>query len=177
MSSLTLADVIEGLTGNRIEARQGINNVVIDSRQAKAGSLFVALTGERTDGHNFVEQAFQNGAVAAIIHQPIGSLTEGRTIKAERIDTEQMTSIANDPPVCIQVKESLTGLQTLAAYWRSKFSPRVIGITGSVGKSTTKELVWAVLSTRFNTLKSEGNYNNEIGLPLTLLKYAKAPRI
>jgi UDP-N-acetylmuramoyl-tripeptide--D-alanyl-D-alanine ligase len=72
-------------------------------------------------------------------------------------------------PVCLQVKDSLTGLQQLAAFWRSKFKPRVIGITGSLGKSTSKELVWAVLSTRFETLKSEGNLNNEIGLPLTLL--------
>ncbi|HXV41421.1 MAG TPA: UDP-N-acetylmuramoyl-tripeptide--D-alanyl-D-alanine ligase, partial [Anaerolineae bacterium] len=72
-------------------------------------------------------------------------------------------------PICIQVDNTLTGLQQLAAFWRKKFNPRVVGITGSVGKSSTKELVWAVLSTRFETLKSEGNLNNEIGLPLTLL--------
>jgi UDP-N-acetylmuramoyl-tripeptide--D-alanyl-D-alanine ligase len=71
--------------------------------------------------------------------------------------------------MCIKVTDSLEGLQRLATYWRAKFNPRVVGITGSVGKSSTKELTWAVLRQRFNTLKSPGNLNNEIGLPLTLL--------
>ncbi len=170
MSSLTLADVIEGLTGNRIQAASIISDVVIDSRQAQAGSLFVALPGEQTDGHQFVEQAFKQGAIAAITHQPVASLyDQGQTIEVGRTDPEQWASIVDNLPICIQVEDSLKGLQQLAAFWRNKFNPRIVGITGSVGKSTTKELVWAILSTRFKTLKSEGNYNNEIGLPLTLL--------
>jgi len=168
MRSLTLADVIEGLTGNRIEAPQAVSKVVIDSRQAEPGSLFVALSGESTDGHHFVEQAFENGAVVAITHRPV--VNPERTIEVGQTNAAQMLSRADNLPVCIQVNDSLAGLQQLAKYWRNKFTPRVVGITGSVGKSTTKELTWAVLSTRFKTLKSEGNYNNEIGLPLTLLK-------
>ncbi len=169
LSGIALADVIEGLTGNRIETGQGISDVVIDSRQATDGSLFVALPGERADGHDFVEQAFKNGAVAAITHQSLPSLTKS-AIEVGQTNSEAMLSAVGNLPVCIQVDDSLAGLQKLAAFWRSKFNPRVIGITGSVGKSTTKELAWAVLSTRFKTLKSEGNYNNEIGLPLTLLQ-------
>lgn len=166
--SLTLADVIEGLTGNRITAPQVIEQVVIDSRQAGAGTLFVALPGETHDGHDFVEQAFQRGAIAAIIHRPVEVDQPVQVIKMTDNAAVQ-SKLAGDTPVCIEVNDSLAGLQQLAAFWRRKFNPRVIGITGSVGKSSTKELVWAVLSTRFETLKSEGNLNNEIGLPLTLL--------
>lgn len=158
---LTLAEVIEGLTGNRIDAPQPIEKVVVDSRQATAGTVFVALPGQTHDGHAFVEQAFQQGAVAAIVQQPVRATAQ--------VITAAETPAQVTPPVCIQVEDSLAGLQQLAAFWRKKFNPRVIGITGSVGKSTTKELVWAVLSSRFETLKNEGNLNNEIGLPLTLL--------
>ncbi len=158
---LTLAEVIEGLTGNRIDAPQPIEKVVVDSRQAAAGMVFVALPGQTHDGHAFVEQAFQQGALAAIVQQPVQATAQ--------VITAAETPAQVTPPVCIQVEDSLAGLQQLAAFWRKKFNPRVIGITGSVGKSTTKELVWAVLSSRFETLKNEGNLNNEIGLPLTLL--------
>lgn len=170
--TLTLADVIEGLTGKRIEAPQPISSVVIDSREVVPGSLFVALPGDRTDGHQYVEEALQQGAIAVLIHQPVAACADARTIQPDQ-PVEEGTSLA-DKPVCIQVEESLTGLQQLALFWRRKFTPRVIGVTGSVGKSTTKELVWSVLSTRFNTLKNEGNLNNEIGLPLTLLTLTDA---
>ncbi len=163
MSDLTLADVIEGLTGNQIAADRPISQVVVDSRQATPGSLFVALPGEHQDGHDFVEHAFQQGAIAAITHRPVQG-------QAPVIRPDQALHSLESLPLCIQVKDSLEGLQQLAAFWRGKFRPRIIGITGSVGKSTTKELVWAILATRFNTMKNEGNLNNEIGLPLTLLQ-------
>jgi UDP-N-acetylmuramoyl-tripeptide--D-alanyl-D-alanine ligase len=174
MSQLTLADVIEGLTGNRIEAAQTIERVVIDSREAEAGSLFVALPGQNVDGHQFVGHAFEQGAIAAITHRPVAPYNQNQTIRADQTDPTLLSLLVRNLPICIQVEDSLRGLQQLAAFWRNKFNPRVIGITGSVGKSTTKELVWSVLSARFNTLKSEGNYNNEIGLPLTLLKLTPA---
>ena len=170
MTELTLADVIEGLTGNRIEAPQPITTTVVDSRQAVPGALFVALPGEHTDGHNFVAEAFERGALAAIIHSPVDACPPERMIRAgENDQVWPDRTVAENLPLCIQVADSLAGLQQLAAFWRSKFEPRVIGITGSVGKSTTKELVWSVLSSRYVTLKNEGNLNNEIGLPLTLL--------
>lgn len=158
MGSLTLADAIEGLTGHRPEAAHPIRQVVIDSRQARPDSLFVALPGQQTDGHLFVQEAFERGAIAAITARPVAGCANFRLGHPVR------------PPLCIQVEDSLAGLQQLAAYWRSRFQPRVIGITGSVGKSTTKEITWAILSSRYHTLKSEGNFNNEIGLPLTLLQ-------
>jgi UDP-N-acetylmuramoyl-tripeptide--D-alanyl-D-alanine ligase len=166
VTSLTLADIIEGLTGNRIEAPQVIRSVVIDSRQVEESSLFIALPGQRTDGHHFVGEAFQRGAIAAIIHQPVEACGQAQHI----IAGQNALTVISGLPVCIQVQDSLAGLQQLARFWRQKFNPRVVGITGSVGKSTTKELIWAVLSTRFNTLKNEGNLNNELGVPLTLLK-------
>jgi UDP-N-acetylmuramoyl-tripeptide--D-alanyl-D-alanine ligase len=173
MTDLTLADVIEGLTENRVEAPQAIETVVIDSRQARAGSLFVALPGENTDGHLFVDDAFQRGAMAAIVHQPVEACGQGRVIKiGQPIEYSSLTE--QDLPLCLQVEDSLTSLQQLATFWRGKFDPRIIGITGSVGKSTSKELVRTVLSRRFNTLASEGNLNNEIGLPLTLLNLTAA---
>ena len=174
MTELTLADVIEGLTGHRPLAPQPIQRVVIDSRQAAAGSLFVALPGDNQDGHAFVPHAFQSGAIAAVIHQPVADVAERPVIQAGHPARTELNQ--NDLPICIQVEDSLKGLQALATFWRNRFNPRVIGITGSVGKSTTKELVAAVLATRFQTLKNEGNLNNEIGLPLTLLNLTAAHR-
>jgi UDP-N-acetylmuramoyl-tripeptide--D-alanyl-D-alanine ligase len=172
MTELTLADVIEGLIGKRIEAPQEISSVVIDSRQAGPGSLFVALPGEHQDGHDFVAHAFQQGAIAAIVHRPLESCHPNRLLRSET-EAGSLPAV-DDLPICVQVDDSLIGLQQLATFWRSKFGPRVIGITGSVGKSTTKELVWNVLSTRYATLRNEGNLNNEIGLPLTLLQLTEA---
>jgi len=164
---MLLTDIIEGLTGYKINAPHAVSQVVIDSRQAGEGFVFVALPGEHTDGHDYVAAAFQQGAIAAITHQPVAVSAEYQVIKA---------GLANPPtqletlPICIQVENSLAGLQQLARFWRQKFNPRVIGLTGSVGKSTTKELVAAVLAQRYRVLKSVGNLNNEIGLPLTLLQ-------
>jgi UDP-N-acetylmuramoyl-tripeptide--D-alanyl-D-alanine ligase len=166
MTHLTLADVVEGLTGNRIEADQPVSTVVIDSREVTPGAVFVALPGENVDGHDFVAHAFQQGAIAAIVHQPAPGCAEAQHLQVGQASLPALVT----PPVCIQVENSMAGLQRLARYWRQKFSPRVVGITGSVGKSTTKELVWSILSTRYNVLKNEGNFNNEIGLPLTLLQ-------
>jgi UDP-N-acetylmuramoyl-tripeptide--D-alanyl-D-alanine ligase len=170
MSSLTLADIIEGLTGYKVEASQPIKEIVIDSRQATEGALFVALSGQNVDGHQYVDHAFQQGAIAAIVHQPVVSYDRGQMVQIDGAEPEVLSAAVNHLPICFQVKDSLQGLQQLASFWRDKFEPRLVGVTGSVGKSSTKELIWAVLSTRFKTLKSVGSYNNEIGLPLTLLK-------
>jgi UDP-N-acetylmuramoyl-tripeptide--D-alanyl-D-alanine ligase len=171
---LTLADVIEGLSGYRWPAAesQRISRVVIDSRQAIRDSLFVALPGEYADGHDYVADAFDRGAIAALVHR-------APNIQCLTLDFTRQTSASSGPdspmpdslalPLCLQMTDSLKGLQQLAAFWRVRFDPRVVGITGSVGKSSTKELTWAVLRQRFKTLKSPGNLNNEIGLPLTLL--------
>jgi len=166
---LNLADVIEGLTEYRWEAAesQPISQVTIDSRQAVPDALFIALPGEHADGHDYVADAFERGAIAALVQRAPDA--ECWPLDIEKPGTEGQIPDSLPLPICLKVADSLKGLQQLAAYWRAKFKPRVVGITGSVGKSTTKELTWAVLRQRFNTLKSPGNLNNEIGLPLTVL--------
>jgi UDP-N-acetylmuramoyl-tripeptide--D-alanyl-D-alanine ligase len=164
---VTLTDVIESLTGYQWPAGQAqpIAGVVIDSRQAGPDSLFVALPGEHVDGHDYLADAFQRGAVAALVQRT-------PDVPCQVLDAAQLSSLpaAVSPPVCLKVADSLKGLQDLASYWRARFDVHVIGITGSVGKSSSKELISAVLSQRYRTLKNEGNLNNEIGLPLTLLR-------
>jgi len=164
---LTIADLLEALSGKRPAwAEQPFADIIIDSRDAKPGSLFFAFIGERSDGHDFISEVFGQRSYVAIIQQDLSD-------RFDVIDLRDPQKVQDIPrknlPFCILVKDSLEALQTTARFWRRKFSPRVIGITGSVGKSTTKELVASVLSQRFSTLKNEGNLNNEIGLPLTLL--------
>lgn len=123
-----------------------VSNVVIDSRKVTEGSLFIALKGARVDGHSFIPQVMQNGALCSISEQDLG-------------DT--------DFPY-IKVDSSEQALKDLAEYYRRSLDIKVVGITGSVGKTSTKEMIASVLSRHFNVLKTEGNFNNEIGLPLTV---------
>ncbi|MBN1815001.1 MAG: UDP-N-acetylmuramoyl-tripeptide--D-alanyl-D-alanine ligase [Anaerolineae bacterium] len=158
--------MIEGLTGVRPEGLdQPISGTVIDSRQARPGALFVALEGERQDGHEYVADALSRGAVAAIVERPIKT----SALTMDLADPGRTLPSAWSLPMVIKTHSSLWALQQVAAFWRQQYDVRVIGITGSVGKTTTKELVAAVLSRRYETLKSEASYNNEIGLPLTLM--------
>jgi UDP-N-acetylmuramoyl-tripeptide--D-alanyl-D-alanine ligase len=164
-----LADVLEALTGNRPSgASLAISEAAIDSRQIIPAAMFVALTGERVDGHDFIAEAFKRGACLALIQRdmpefPVVDLRNG---------VLPVSALPNSP-FCIRVEDSLKAMQTIAAFWRSKLSVETIGITGSVGKSTTKELIYDVLSQHFRTLKSPGNMNNEIGLPLSLLRLGR----
>jgi UDP-N-acetylmuramoyl-tripeptide--D-alanyl-D-alanine ligase len=164
---LILADVLEALTGFRLErASQVITEASIDSRQVIPGSLFVALKGERVDGHEFVGAAFERGANLALVQQvPPG----GERLLDLRSGFQPEAAIP-EMPFCLLVPDSLAALQQIARYWRRRLNLRVIGITGSVGKSTTKELVAEVLEQRFRTLKNPGNMNNEIGLPVSMLR-------
>jgi len=169
---LTLGHVLEALTGYQAAGgSQIITDVAIDSRLAIPGALFVALPGERNDGHYYVSAAFAKGAIIALVQRDMPG--DFYTIDLrEPVTYAQATSLKF--PVCLRVADTLGAMQTLAAYWRSRLNLRVVGVTGSVGKTTSKELIAAVLSTRYRTLKTEGNYNNEIGLPLMLLKLSEA---
>ena len=165
---LTLADVIEALTNNRPAMTMPvITEAVIDSRQVTPGCLFVATQGERVDGHDFIRDAFKQGASFALIEHDISS-------DLNCIDLRELTNVDTiiniDTPLCLRVENTLVALQQIARFWRRKLDIRVVGITGSVGKSTSKEIIAEVLSERYRTLKSPGNLNNEIGLPLTILK-------
>jgi UDP-N-acetylmuramoyl-tripeptide--D-alanyl-D-alanine ligase len=166
---LTLADAIEALTNVRPLAVMVITEAVVDSRQVIPGSLFVAIPGEQADGHDFIGDAFKRGASFALIQKDVDASFRTfdlrSVISAESFHEHQFTT-----PLCLRVENTVSALQQIARYWRRKLDLRVIGITGSVGKSTTKEMATEVLSTRYRTLKSPGNLNNEIGLPLTLLR-------
>jgi UDP-N-acetylmuramoyl-tripeptide--D-alanyl-D-alanine ligase len=163
---LTLEFIIEALTGRRLAGGHPITDVVIDSRRVTPGALFVALQGEKSDGHEYVGQALEQGALAAIISREVPG---DHTCLDLRQPLTRGQVEAAPHPLCLRVENSLLALQELARVWRRRFDVRVIGITGSVGKTTTKELIADVLRQRYITLKSEGSYNNEIGLPLTLL--------
>ena len=168
---LTLTHITEALTGKRppLAANITFNNVVIDSRQAAPGSLFVALPGERHDGHEFLADALARGASGALIKT--GYIQDAAFVWNARSQEPPMAHAGERRPICIAVEDTLAALQRIAAYWRGQYPAcQVIGVTGSLGKTTTKELVAAVIGRKFRTLKSLGNYNNEIGLPLTLLQ-------
>ena len=121
--------------------------ITTDTRTIAPGGIFVALSGENFDGHNFVNTAVANGAIAVIVSRQLN------------VDLPQFI-----------VKDTLEAYQQIARWWRDRFDIPVIGITGSVGKTSTKELISAVLSTKGKVLKTEANFNNEIGVPRTLLQ-------
>src|ERR1035438_2094032 len=126
----------------------------IDSRTVAVGELFFAVRGERLDGHDYVAAAIERGAVAAVVSR-------------ERVATLPDAALA--VPLLI-TEDPLLALQALAAHVRRRWGKRVVAITGSAGKTTTKEAVAAALGTKFNVLKSQGNLNNAFGLPLQLLR-------
>jgi UDP-N-acetylmuramoyl-tripeptide--D-alanyl-D-alanine ligase len=164
---LTLADALEAITNSRPLANHILTEAAIDSRQVIPGSLFVALPGEKADGHDFVEAAFQRGASYALIQRDVDA--SFRTLDLRGGLTVNPTDNL-EPPLCLRVDNSLSALQQIARFWRRKLDLSVIGITGSVGKSSTKEMVAEVLGMRYRTFKSPGNLNNEIGLPLSILR-------
>lgn len=122
--------------------------VVLDSRKVEQGYVFIATRGERVDGHNFIDAVFDAGAIGVICEK----------------------APENPKGAYIVVKDSFQALKDLAKYYRAQLAIKVVGITGSVGKTSTKEFVASVLSEKYAVLKTEGNYNNEIGLPLTVLR-------
>ncbi len=165
---LNLADVIEAITGIRPDgASLIISEASIDSRQVIPAALFVALQGERADGHDYVGAAFKRGAQLALVQKDMAD-------QFEQVDLRKGIFNPNlklpKPPFCLLVEDSLAALQTVARFWRRKLNLRVVGVTGSVGKSTTKELIAEVLGMRYHTFKNPGNLNNEIGLPLSVLR-------
>jgi UDP-N-acetylmuramoyl-tripeptide--D-alanyl-D-alanine ligase len=159
-------------------SRRVITDAVIDSRLAIPGCLFIALSGEKVDGHDFVEDAFRRGAAVALVEKDIPGC-DTIDLRAGSLDGTTIPVVDPKKPLhlCLRVENSLKALQKIAGTWRQRLTEvRVIGITGSVGKSTTKELTANVLAVRYSTLANESNLNNEIGLPLTMLKITEAHR-
>jgi len=162
MKELDLNQIVQVIGGKVITdnawSNHGVTGVSLDSRNIKVGELFFALPGERVDGHAFVSKALQAGAAGAVVnHWPVG-------------EPMPDASLNFGPAPIIEVADVLSALQDLAAWYRRLFAIPIIGVTGSTGKTTTKDLLAAVLSKGFRTLKTSGNYNNEIGVPLTILE-------
>jgi UDP-N-acetylmuramoyl-tripeptide--D-alanyl-D-alanine ligase len=150
---LKIEDIIAATDGKFIGRNaHAFTGVSIDSRSIQRGELFIALRGERFDGHDFLQDALRIGS-GAIVKFPPAELIEGKTI--------------------ISVEDTLKALQRIAQYMRMKRVIPVIGITGSNGKTTTKELIASILSSTYRVLKNAGNLNNHIGLPLTLTRISE----
>ena len=140
------------LCGNEEEI---CSNFSRDSREINEGDIYLGIKGERFNGSNFYKEAFEKGAKGCIL--------QDIEISKEEIDTYKDKFI-------IIVENVVDALQKIAKYKRSLYDIPVIGITGSVGKTSTKDIIASVMATKYNVLKTQGNYNNEIGLPLTVLK-------
>jgi UDP-N-acetylmuramoyl-tripeptide--D-alanyl-D-alanine ligase len=146
----------EPLNLTELELSKNATGITTDSRHVASGELFLALRGEQFDGHTFVKKAIQQGAIAAVVDRPSLESELGKT----------------DAPLLV-VNDTLAAYQAIARWWRDQFTIPVIAVTGSVGKTTTKELIAAVLSTQGRVLKTQANYNNEIGVPKTLLQLGR----
>ncbi|MFZ5596337.1 MAG: UDP-N-acetylmuramoyl-tripeptide--D-alanyl-D-alanine ligase [Bacillota bacterium] len=152
MFSLSVQKIAGAISGEILAAGSGTGfcSVCTDSRAVKPGDLFFALRGERFDGHEFAVRALESGAAGVVLERPVDGVPAGSAV--------------------IRVEDTTRALQDLAAFNRVMSGVPLVGVTGSSGKTTTKDLIHCVLSARFNTLKTEGNFNNELGVPLTLLR-------
>ena len=152
MKNMSLGKITEAcggiFHGTLEEQAYVVESITTDSRQAEKGCLFVAIPGERVDGHDFIPSVFEKGALAVI---------------SER-------ELENPAGPYIQVESSLEAVKGIAAYYREQLDIKVVGITGSVGKTSTKEVIASVLAQKYNVLKTLGNFNNELGLPLTVFR-------
>ena len=161
---LTAADIAAATRGRvmRGDAATAIGRIVIDSRTLRAGDFFIAITGERLDGHAFVNDAIRSGAIGVLVHEPV----------------EAGSGAGAAPgPVVIRVDDTTRALQDVARDVRRRAGTRVAAITGSAGKTTTKEVAAEFLSARYRVFRNKGNLNNHIGLPLSLLELRARPEI
>ena len=154
MEKIYVKEILEAvggqLLGDADPERVFVVNVQTDSRKAAAGDLFVAIVGERMDAHRFVPGAMQAGAEGCLVSRAPETIPAGK--------------------FCVLVPDTAKAMGDLAAYYRRKLGIPVVAVTGSVGKTTTKDMIAAVLSTKYRTLKTAGNLNNHLGLPMTVLR-------
>lgn len=152
MTNMTLANIAAACGGiyhgEESAKTKEVTSITTDSRKAEEGCLFIAIKGERSDGHDYIRQVYDKGALCVLSEHELESCLQPY----------------------IQVDSSLEAIKKIAEFYRSQLSITVIGITGSVGKTSTKEMVAGVLSEKFQTLKTLGNFNNELGLPLTIFR-------
>ena len=159
MKNLTLEHIARAvggtLTGFVKEPQREITAVTTDSRKVEPGALFIPIVGARADGHDFIPQVMAQGAACTLSEKDLGE---------------------QDFPY-IRVDSSLQAVKDLAEYYLEQLDLPVVGITGSVGKTSTKEMIAAVLAQKFRVLKTQGNFNNELGLPLTIFRLREEDEI
>lgn len=149
MSLIRMADVCGGVYyGEESKKNIEVSSITTDSRKAEEGCLFIAIKGERVDGHSFIPAVFEKGALCVLSEQ----------------------KLENPQEPYILVESSLTAIKKLARYYRKQLDIKVVGITGSVGKTSTKEMIASVLGEKYKVLKTLENFNNELGLPLTIFR-------
>lgn len=155
MMKLTIKEIIEATKGKLIKGSEEatVQGIATDSRKLKPGELFIPFIGEKLNGHVFIEDVFKLGAAGVFTSEK-----------------NKDYSIFYAGQSVIQVADTLKAFQDLARYYMKKFSIPVVGVTGSTGKTSTKDMIYAVLSQKYKVLKNEGNFNNHIGLPLTVFQ-------
>ena len=155
MTGCTVKELCAAVGGTLLqESGAVVTEVSTDSRSIPAGALFVPLAGERFDGHDYLDAALESGAAGCLTARKPASLLQDKFY--------------------IQVSDTLEALKALASWYRAKFDIPMVQVTGSAGKTTTKEMIAAVLNQHFSTLKTQANFNNAIGTPLTLLNLSPA---
>lgn len=156
MTPCRIAEVCGGIYhGTKETGIREIESITTDSRQAAEGCLFVAVKGERVDGHDFIPSVFEKGAACVVCER----------------EPENVSG------AWIQVESSLQAIKDMAEFYRKQLDIQVVGITGSVGKTSTKEVIASVLSEKYRVLKTLGNFNNELGLPLTVFRLREEHQI
>ena len=161
--NLTICEIASACNGKLVLSEKNKNDtnvtsVVVDSRKMIGGGVFIATPGERVDGHSFAESAYDQGAVLAVVSKTPEQLAQETGKPAPNWGSY------------VLVEDTLLALKQIAEYYREKLDVKVVGITGSAGKTSTKEFIAGVLEEKYSVLKTEGNFNNEIGVPLTLLR-------
>ncbi|MFN8673528.1 MAG: UDP-N-acetylmuramoyl-tripeptide--D-alanyl-D-alanine ligase [Candidatus Sericytochromatia bacterium] len=163
MEPINLKEILEATEGNLISENKNenniFNNVSTDTRNIKENDFFVPLKGENFNGHNFIQTAFEKGASGTFIQKG------------------EYQNELNSEKYFIEVENTLKAYQNIATFFRKKFNPFIVGITGSSGKTSTKELCYAFLKQFFNCYKTPENLNNEIGVPKTILEMNKEHKI
>ena len=156
-SGFRAPELAEAAGGRLVHAgSRPIKGGAVDSRRVEPGVAFFALPGERTDGHRFLEDAVAAGAAGLVV--------------SEALDGDRQAALVAADVSIVETADTSAALRATGAAWRDRFAPLVVGITGSLAKTSTKEQVAEVTSERYRTLRNPANWNNEIGLPLTLLR-------
>ena len=156
MDKISASVLLKGLAPEGFADETAIDLVTTDSREVRPGCIFVAFPGEKFDGHDFAAKALEEGAEYVVLNHPVKDVPAGK---------------------CFLCPDSYRAMMMMGANYRRQFSPKVVGVTGSVGKTTTKQMTYAAIAGFGNTIKTEGNQNNELGLPRTCLLYTSpSPR-